>query len=168
METLNVNREVTDPNYRYKMPRICAIIEGEGNGTKTVIVNMADVAKALNRPPTYPTRYFGCELGVQAQFDFKNARFTVNGSHDCTKLQDLLDGFIRKYVLCPECDSPDTDLKICQRKMIITQRCKACDYDGMLKVAHKLDRFIFGDEDRAHTKKFKTKCVCRFTFPPHA
>jgi translation initiation factor 5 len=109
METLNVNREVTDPNYRYKMPRICTIIEGEGNGIKTVIVNMADVAKALNRPPAYPTRYFGCELGVQAQFDDKNACFTVNGSHDCTKLQDLLDGFIRKYVLCPECDSPETE-----------------------------------------------------------
>lgn len=62
-----------------------------------VIVNMAEVAKALGRPPTYPTKYFGCELGAQTQFDFKNERFIVNGSHDAVKLQDLLDGFIRKY-----------------------------------------------------------------------
>lgn len=57
---------------------------------------MTDVAKALGRPPTYPTKYFGCELGAQTQFDFKNERFIVNGSHDAFKLQDLLDGFIRK------------------------------------------------------------------------
>ena len=27
-------------------------VEGKGNGIKTVIVNMADIAKALSRPPT--------------------------------------------------------------------------------------------------------------------
>lgn len=59
---------------------------------------MMEVAKALSRPPTYPTKYFGCELGAQIQCDHKNERFIVNGSHDAIKLQDLLDGFIRKYV----------------------------------------------------------------------
>jgi translation initiation factor 5 len=124
MGTLNVNRKVSDLYYRYKMPRICAKVEGKGNGIKTVIVNMADVARALNRPATYPTKYFGCELGAQTQFDHKNERFIVNGSHDSLKLQDLLDGFIRKYVLCPECDNPETDLLISAKKEIISQTCK--------------------------------------------
>lgn len=97
MGSVNVNRNVSDVFYRYKMPRLLAKVEGKGNGIKTVIVNMAEVAKALGRPPTYPTKYFGCELGAQTQFDFKNERFIVNGSHDASKLQDLLDGFIRKY-----------------------------------------------------------------------
>ncbi|PSN43454.1 Eukaryotic translation initiation factor 5 [Blattella germanica] len=72
-----------------------------------------------------PTKYFGCELGAQTQFDFKNDRFIVNGSHDATKLQDLLDGFIRKFVLCPECDNPETTLTVSQRKSTINQACKA-------------------------------------------
>jgi len=142
MGTLNVNRKVTDIYYRYKMPRICAKVEGKGNGIKTVIVNMADVAKALNRPATYPTKFFGCELGAQTQFDHKNERFIVNGSHDAGKLQDLLDGFIRKYVLCPECDNPETDLLINAKKEIISQTCKACGYHGLLTVHHKLNTFI--------------------------
>ena len=49
---LNVNRNVQDPFYRYKMPRLMAKVEGKGNGVKTVIPNMVDIAKSLGRPPT--------------------------------------------------------------------------------------------------------------------
>lgn len=57
-----------------------------------------------------PCKFFGCELGAQTQFDYKNDRYIVNGSHDGNRLQELLDGFIRKYVLCKECDNPETNL----------------------------------------------------------
>ena len=49
VQTYNVNREVNDAFYRYKMPAIVAKVEGQGNGIKTVIVNMVDIARALNR-----------------------------------------------------------------------------------------------------------------------
>ena len=39
-----------------------------------------------------------------------NGRYIVNGSHEAAKLQELLDGFIRRFVLCPECENPETDL----------------------------------------------------------
>ncbi|XP_053972451.1 eukaryotic translation initiation factor 5 [Hylaeus volcanicus] len=142
MGSVNVNRNVSDAFYRYKMPRIQAKVEGKGNGIKTVIVNMVDVAKAIGRPATYPTKYFGCELGAQTQFDFKNERFIVNGSHDATKLQDLLDGFIRKYVLCPACDNPETELIVSAKKGTISQGCKACGYHGLLESNHKLNTYI--------------------------
>lgn len=51
MASVNVNRNLTDQFYRYKMPKLLAKVEGKGNGIKTVIVNMVDIAKALNRPP---------------------------------------------------------------------------------------------------------------------
>lgn len=142
MGTVNVNRNVTDVFYRYKMPRINAKVEGKGNGIKTVIVNMAEVARAIGRPATYPTKYFGCELGAQTQFDYKNERFIVNGSHDANKLQDLLDGFIRKFVLCPECDNPETELIVSSKKGTISQGCKACGFHGPLEVNHKVNTFI--------------------------
>ena len=42
------------------MPALQTKIEGKGNGIKTVIPNMDDIAKALSRPPTckcFPSLY---------------------------------------------------------------------------------------------------------------
>lgn len=142
MATVNVNSEVTDQFYRYKMPKIIAKVEGKGNGIKTVIVNMVDVAKALSRPPTYPTKFFGCELGAQTQFDFKNDRYIVNGSHDAAKLQQLLDGFIKKFVLCQECSNPETVLSVSQKAQMIKARCRACGHSANVDMRHKLTTFI--------------------------
>nr|CAG4636156.1 EOG090X05QT [Eubosmina coregoni]SVE69782.1 EOG090X05QT [Eubosmina coregoni] len=142
MGTYNVNRNVTDAFYRYKMPRLLAKVEGKGNGIKTVIVNMTDIAKSLGRPPTYPTKFFGCELGAQTQFDIKADRFIVNGAHEAVKLQQMLDVFIKKFVLCPGCDNPETVLTVYTKKQTISQSCKACGYNGQLDMRHKLTTFI--------------------------
>ncbi|KAL4237466.1 Eukaryotic translation initiation factor 5A-1 [Mactra antiquata] len=142
MAFINVNSEVTDQFYRYKMPKIIAKVEGKGNGIKTVIVNMVEVAKALCRPPTYPTKFFGCELGAQTQFDFKNDRYIVNGSHDANKLQQLLDVFIKKFVLCDECSNPETTLSVSQKAQIIKARCQACGHQANIDMRHKLTTFI--------------------------
>uniref|UniRef100_A0AC34R287 Eukaryotic translation initiation factor 5 n=1 Tax=Panagrolaimus sp. JU765 TaxID=591449 RepID=A0AC34R287_9BILA len=140
MANINVNRNVIDPFYRYKMPRLQAKVEGKGNGIKTVIANMVEIAKALERPPTYPTKYFGCELGAQTNFDLKNDRYIVNGEHDANKLQDLLDGFIRKFVLCPSCDNPETTLIV--KRQTIHSKCKACGHAFIIDPKHKLSTFI--------------------------
>jgi len=138
----NVNRNVTDAFYRYKMPKLMAKVEGKGNGIKTVIVNMIDVAKAIGCPPTYPCKFFGCELGAQTQFDFKNDRYIVNGSHDANKLQELLDVFIRKFILCQECENPETVMFPNEKKGSIKQTCRACGHQIQVDMRHKLTTFI--------------------------
>ena len=60
--------------------------------------------------PIVPCKYFGCELGAQTQMDDKKGRYVVNGAHEGVRLQELLDGFIKKFVLCPECENPETEL----------------------------------------------------------
>lgn len=137
---INVNRAVADPFYRYKMPRLQAKVEGRGNGIKTVIANMSEIAKSLERPPSYPTKYFGCELGAQTSVDLKNERYIVNGDHDANKLQDILDGFIKKFVLCPSCDNPETTLSV--RKNQINSKCKACGHAFNIDSRHRLSTFI--------------------------
>lgn len=93
-------------------------------------------------------------------FDFKNERFIVNGSHDASKLQQLLDGFIKRFVLCPECSNPETQLTASQKKQTISQRCIACGYTGMIDMRHKLTTFILKnppDQDPAATPTKQTK-----------
>ncbi|KAM0845370.1 hypothetical protein ACQ4PT_056411 [Festuca glaucescens] len=98
-----------DAFYRYKMPRMLTKIEGRGNGIKTNIVNMVDIAKALARPASYTTKYFGCELGAQSKFDEKTGISIVNGAHDTGKLAAILENFIKKYVQCANCRNPETE-----------------------------------------------------------
>jgi translation initiation factor 5 len=88
-----------------------------------------------------PCKYFGCELGAQTQMDAKNERYIVNGAHDGDRLQDLLDGFIKKFVLCPDCENPETVLHV-DRKRAIHQGCQACGYQGTIGPRHKLTTFI--------------------------
>lgn len=130
-----------DAFYRYKMPKLLTKIEGRGNGIKTNIVNMVDVAKALGRLPSYTTKFFGCELGAQSKFDEKTGTSTVNGSHDNGKMVALLEVFIKKYVQCYGCGNPETEILISKTQMI-SLRCAACGYISDVDMRDKLTTFI--------------------------
>jgi len=66
----------------------------------------------------------------------------VNGSHDADRLQNLLDGFIKKFVLCDECSNPETNLVVSVKKGMITRRCIACGHTSNVDMRHKLTTFI--------------------------
>ncbi|KAJ7227324.1 domain found in IF2B/IF5-domain-containing protein [Mycena pura] len=141
---VNIRRDVDDKFYRYRMPILLTKIEGKGNGIKTVLPNMSDVARALSRPPSYTTKFFGCELGAQTSCDEKNERYIVNGAHDANRLRELLDGFIDKFVLCKSCKNPETELLILKvgRNEDIIRDCKACGERTGVDMRHKLCTFI--------------------------
>ncbi len=130
-----------DAFYRYKMPRMITKIEGRGNGIKTNVVNMVDIAKALARPASYTTKYFGCELGAQSKFDEKTGTSHVNGAHDTVKLAGLLENFIKKYVQCYGCGNPETEIIITKNQMI-QLKCAACGFVSDVDMRDKLTTFI--------------------------
>ncbi|EJD04476.1 eukaryotic translation initiation factor 5 [Fomitiporia mediterranea MF3/22] len=155
-KVVNIRRDVDDKFYRYRMPVLLTKIEGKGNGIKTVVPNMSDVARALSRPPTYPTKFFGCELGAQTTFDEKGDRYIVNGAHDASRLRELLDIFIDKFVLCAACKNPETDLIITKGDMI-TRDCKACGQRTNVDMRHKLTTFILKNPPKVSKKSKKAK-----------
>jgi translation initiation factor 5 len=161
MATINIRRDVTDLFYRYKMERLQSKIEGKGNGIKTVIVNLSSVAQSLARPPSYVIKYFGFELGAQTTTNPTDDRWIINGAHEASKLQDYLDGFINKFVLCRKCKNPETDVVI--KDDNISLDCKACGVRTDVDPRLKLCSFILknqpkkGKKDKASKKARKAK-----------
>lgn len=152
MATVNIRREVKDPFYRYKMQLLQSKIEGKGNGIKTVIVNLSSVAASLERPGDYVIKYFGFELGAQTNTSPSDDRWIINGSHEAGRLQELLDGFINKFVLCKKCKNPETTVHI--KDGLITLDCKACGQISDVDLRLKLSGFIL---KRESTKGKKDK-----------
>lgn len=142
MASLNIGRDNADASFRYKMPRMQSKIEGRGNGIKTVILNMPEVAKALNIDPDYPTKFFGTELGSISKFDKKLSRAIVNGAHDGGKLSELLNKFIDIFILCPKCRLPEIIWQVDEKKGDIRVDCAACGNNSLLNHTHKLVSYI--------------------------
>lgn len=163
MATVNIRRDVSDPFYRYKMERLQSKIEGKGNGIKTVVVNLNSVAGSLSRPPSYVIKYFGFELGAQANAKPSDDRWIINGAHDAPKLQDYLDGFIEKFVLCKKCRNPETDVVIKDNRILLD--CKACGQRSEVDPRLKLSTFILrraaqtpkGKKDKSAKKSRREK-----------
>jgi translation initiation factor 5 len=139
---------VEDPSYRYKMPRLLAKVEGRGNGIKTVLVNVTDVASSLNREASEITKFFGCELGSQTTYSSQTDRAIVNGAHIPHDLQIHLCRYIENFVLCQNCRLPETHYSI--KAGVVSQKCLACGHKSAVDMTHKLTTFIL-----AHHKKAK-------------
>ncbi|KAI9893450.1 MAG: hypothetical protein M1814_006747 [Vezdaea aestivalis] len=159
MATVNIRRDVTDPFYRYKMERIQSKIEGKGNGIKTVIVNLSSVSQSLSRPSSYVIKYFGFELGAQTNNNPADDRWIINGAHEAAKLQDHLDGFIKRFVLCQQCKNPETDVHV--KDGHITLDCKACGVRSNVDLRLKLSGYILKNQPKKGKKDKAAKKAAR-------
>ncbi|KII62786.1 Eukaryotic translation initiation factor 5 [Thelohanellus kitauei] len=153
MANININKDVQDPFYRYKMPKLSGKVEGRGNGIKTVLNNIIDVSKSLNVPPDYPTKFLGIELGAQVIIDTKKDKYIINGSHNNEKLQELLYSFINRYIICSMCKNPETYLSVAPKNNNIVQSCNACGNSSIIPHPHKFDSYIVKHRPKPVDKK---------------
>lgn len=152
---VNINREIVDSFYRYKMPLMTIKVEGRGNGIKTLITNMDQVGKSLARSSEWVIRYFAIELGVQHQMKAQENAYLVKGRFEAETFQTLLDKFIKNFVLCQECSNPETDIRVTSKSKI-EQKCKACGYIRYIPQVHKLTKFIVKMEGGKKNNKNKS------------
>ena len=141
------------------MERLQSKIEGKGNGIKTVVANLSSVAQSLARPPAYVIKYFGFELGAQTNTNPADDRWIINGAHEASKLQDHLDGFINRFVLCKSCKNPETEINIKDGRILLD--CKACGQRTQVDLRHKLSGYIIKMEPKKGKKAKKEKITRR-------
>lgn len=61
---MNIPQSITDPHYRYKMPKMQLKEESRLNGVKTNIRNLKDIADALRVPASGIIKFFCAEVGA--------------------------------------------------------------------------------------------------------
>eukprot|EP00767_Chilomastix_cuspidata_P000642 gnl/Chilomastix_cuspidata/1171.p1 GENE.gnl/Chilomastix_cuspidata/1171~~gnl/Chilomastix_cuspidata/1171.p1 ORF type:complete len:346 (-),score=190.86 gnl/Chilomastix_cuspidata/1171:278-1315(-) len=126
---------------RYVMPVMQTRGEGRGNGVKTVIENMLDLSKHLRREPEHITRYFGFELGAMARYDKTTGFATLNGTHTLRDLNEHLQTFITRYLVCPNCGLPELEFKFPKPGVCVAD-CAGCGHNEPLDGTHRLSVII--------------------------
>jgi len=152
VKRVNIPRSVKDPHYRYSMPAIESKVEGSGNGIKTKIPNLLDIAKDLHREAGDILKVFGFELGAVTIKNDETNSYIVNGKFSANELAEVLDTFIEKFVLCGSCRNPETF--ITPSKGQVKLRCISCGNETLCDPKNKLTDFILKDAQR---RKLKAK-----------
>ncbi|MFP4000968.1 MAG: translation initiation factor IF-2 subunit beta [Thermoplasmata archaeon] len=110
---------------RFEVPDIDIFQEGN----TTIFKNFTDVADQLNRAPEKFLKFLLGELGTAGEKE--NGRVVFKGKISSKKIENKIEDYVEKYVLCPECGRPDTRLVKEDRVDII--KCDACGAHGPIK-----------------------------------
>ncbi|MFH0737675.1 MAG: translation initiation factor IF-2 subunit beta [Candidatus Micrarchaeota archaeon] len=104
---------------RFEMPRFEFFTEGN----KTIIKNYKAVIDKIRRDPAFLSKYLSKELAVPVEN--QGERLILQRKLIGDMVNKKLEDFINKYVICKECNRPDThieDLGHRNRTLI----CEAC------------------------------------------
>jgi len=103
---------------RFKVPRV----EVFQHGNKTTLINFRHIAEYLNRQEKILRVFLARELASPAAPS--NGKLVFHSKIDADTLQSAIDYFVKKYVICPVCNGPDTKLIITKKNWYL--KCEIC------------------------------------------
>ncbi|MBN1169604.1 translation initiation factor IF-2 subunit beta [Candidatus Micrarchaeota archaeon] len=103
---------------RFEMPKFDYFSEGN----KTIVKNFKAVADKIRREPAMLSKYLSKELAVPVEI--KEERLVLQRRVVGDMLNSKLEDFVKKYVVCKECNKPDTH--ITDEHHIRFLVCEAC------------------------------------------
>ncbi|MDR2966894.1 MAG: translation initiation factor IF-2 subunit beta [Methanobacteriaceae archaeon] len=110
---------------RFKVPKIYSVIQGN----RTFIQNFKEVAEALNRDPQHVLKFLLRELGTAGNLE--GSRAILQGKFTYYLINERIDEYVEKFVICHECNRPDT--RIIREDRIFILKCTACGAKAPLK-----------------------------------
>jgi len=91
-------------------------------GNKTFITNFMDIANSIRRDPKHLAKFLFRELAKPGHSD--NNRLILQGKVMKSLVQSKIDAYMKEFVLCKECNRPDTH--IVKEGRLIFLKCEAC------------------------------------------
>ena len=104
---------------RFVMPTVETIVQGK----RTIFMNANTVAQKLHRPIEDIAKFLGRSLAT-AYYVSENKSIMFNGKFSQHTINELVKLFAKKYVLCPTCGEPDTEIRREENTMWMV--CGAC------------------------------------------
>ncbi|XP_071766338.2 eukaryotic translation initiation factor 2 subunit 2 isoform X2 [Centroberyx gerrardi] len=90
---------------------------------KTSFVNFTDICKLLHRQPKHLLAFLLAELGTSGSIDGNN-QLVIKGRFQQKQIENVLRRYIKEYVTCHTCRSPDTILQKDTRLYFL--QCESC------------------------------------------
>lgn len=110
--------EKADAKERFEMPKVKGHIEGN----KTIITNFTQVASILRRDEKHILKYLLRELATPGVID--GQRLTFGRKINSTTINDKLQKYANKFVICKDCKRPDT--QTIKEGKVLVLKCTAC------------------------------------------
>ncbi len=112
---------------RFEPPR--AIVMSMGG--QTIIRNFREIANKIRREPQLLQRYLLKELATSGSYDPGSGVLILNVRITSSSINNLLQRFVKTYVICPTCGRPDT--RIIKKGRIWILKCEACGAEQPVK-----------------------------------
>jgi translation initiation factor 2 subunit 2 len=92
---------------------------------RTVFLNFGDICQSLRRQPEHLAAYMAAELGTTGNLQ-ESARLVLKGRFQPAGFEGVLRRYIREYVMCASCKSPETVLMRDAHTRLYFMKCENC------------------------------------------
>jgi len=92
---------------------------------KTVFMNFGDICKSIHRQQDHLLAYMNAELGTTGNLQ-DGGRLVIKGRFTSDGIENVLRRYMREYVMCSSCRSPDTVLMRDANTRLYFLQCESC------------------------------------------
>jgi len=96
--------KTVEAHERFQIPYADIQVEGK----TTILRNFVEICETIRRPPDQVLAYLLREIGTAGVME--DRRVVFKGKVTATQVQERIQGYVENYVLCSECNRPDTKL----------------------------------------------------------
>lgn len=127
LESMNYESLLEEAYENVKATRECGRfkilkVTGHHEGVRTIISNFGQIASCLRRTPEHLLKFLTKELASSGEI--KGDRLILSRKLKSKDVNDKIERYANKFVLCKKCGKPDSEIIIESNKAFL--KCLAC------------------------------------------